>query len=175
MTGFKLQTSGIGSNHSTNWATTTANLDIKLPKQFMHWLPWNKLLGVWYRGTVNIHLHLPSWHRFESQFSTTSRFAFSALFQIICFDTIFEGVEHRLKNKRWSFLGNDFQSFSKVRAWFWFWFWAWIFNWTNQQPTHLCTFKWANLRKCLKSNFWNTTLKVLQFPEWEVRQRVIKK
>ena len=161
MTGFKLQTSGIGSNHSTNWATTTANLDIKLPKQFMHWLPWNKLLGVWYRGTVNIHLHLPSWHRFESQFSTTSRFAFSALFQIIWFDTILEGVEHRLKNKRWSFLGNDFQSFSKVRAWFWFWFWAWIFNWTNQHTFALLSGQ--NLRKCLnrifetrRSKFYNS-------------------
>ena len=28
MTGFKLRTSGIGSDHSANWATTTAIFDI---------------------------------------------------------------------------------------------------------------------------------------------------
>ena len=42
MTGFEPQTSDIGSDHSTNWATTTATFQDSLLKTMSQWAKFKK-------------------------------------------------------------------------------------------------------------------------------------
>ena len=44
MTGFELQTSGIGSNHSTNWATTTSLIKLNVKLIFKQLACWPSIL-----------------------------------------------------------------------------------------------------------------------------------